>query len=147
MLLPIYLLTITIMRPDEWQFATLNWLTWMAQWWPVPTAGQTRGQELEAEYTAAVAERNAARGGLWTRIGDYVGAYRPQQYQPYWRSIYEELWFVWRDEFKELEETIDRLRSENIELRQQVSSLQSMAVDLNWLVCEIRQILRFRYVD
>jgi len=146
MLLPIYLLTITIMWPDEWQFVTLNWLTWMAQWWQNATP-QTRGQELETAFTAAANTMNAARNEIWPRIGDYVEAYRPQQYQPYWRSIYEELWFVSRDEFKELENTIDRLRDENVGLRQQVSNLQSMILNLDWLIGEVRQILRFRYVD
>ena len=146
MLLPIYLLTITIMWPDETQFVTLNWLTWMAQWWTGATA-QTRGQEIETAFTVAANTMNAARNEPWIRIGDYAEAYRPQHYTPYWRSVYEELWFVWRDEFKELEDTIDRLRTENIELRQQVSSLQSMVLNLDWLIGEVKQILRFKYVD
>lgn len=146
MLLPIYLLTIIIMWPDETQFVTLNWLTWMAQWWTGATA-QTRVQEVERAFTAAANTMNAARNEIWPRIGDYAEAYRPQQYTPYWRSIYEELWFVSRDEFKELEDNIDRLRTENIGLRQQVSNLQSMILNLDALISEVKQVLRFKYVD
>jgi len=146
MLLPIYLLTIIIMWPDETQFVTLNWLTWMAQWWTGATA-QTRVQEVERAFTTAANTMNAARNEIWPRIGDYAEAYRPQQYQPYWRSIYEELWFVSRDEFKELEDNIDRLRTENIGLRQQVSNLQSMILNLDALISEVKQVLRFKYVD
>lgn len=134
------------MWPDEWQFVTLNWLTWMGQWWQNATP-QTRGQELERAFTVAANTMNAARNEIWPRIGDYAEAYHPQHYTPYWRSVYEELWFVWRDEFKELEDTIDRLRTENIELRQQVSSLQSMVLNLDALISEVKQILRFKYVD
>lgn len=130
------------MWPDETQFVTLNWLTWIAQWWQDATP-QTRGQELEREFTAAANRMNAA----WPRIGDYVEAYRPQHYTPYWRSMYEELWLVWRGEFKELEDTIDRLRDENRELRQEISNLQSMILNLDALVSEVKQTLRFRYVD
>lgn len=65
----------------------------------------------------------------------------------YWQRISEQLWCVSQDDFDELEKKVHKLIDENMELRQQVSHLQSMVISLDWLVCEFKQVLRFRYVD
>lgn len=66
---------------------------------------------------------------------------------PYWQSLSEQLWMTSRQDFNNLKDEFNRLKDENIELRRQVSNLQSMVLDLDWLISEVKQILRFRYIN
>ena len=111
---------------------------------------------VAATWLAGAAERRIENIVWWTYTFNETPAwnYREVQgnwgYTPsthYWQRISEQLWCVSQDDFDELEKKVHKLIDENMELRQQVSHLQSMVISLDWLVCEFKQVLRFRYVD
>ena len=89
---------------------------------------------------------NPAAGTVW----DYRNVHNRWGYEPstpYWQSLSEQLWMVSRQDFNNLKDDFNRLKDENIELRRQVSNLQSMVLNLDWLIGEVKQTLRFRYVN
>lgn len=66
---------------------------------------------------------------------------------PYWQSLSEQLWMTSKQDFNNLKDEVNRLKDENIELRRQLSNLQSMVLNLDWLIGEVKQTLRFRYIN
>lgn len=111
---------------------------------------------VAANWQIGAVERRIENIVWWTYTFNETPAwnYREVQgswgYTPsthYWQRISEQLWCASQDDFDELEKKVHKLIDENMELRQQVSHLQSMVISLDWLVCEFKQVLRFRYVD
>lgn len=112
--------------------------------WPIATADR-RIWDYIWTYTweeAAAPIPDAAWN--YRNVRDNWG-YEPST--PYWQSLSEQLWMVSRQDFNNFKDEFDRLKDENIELRRQISNLQSMVLDLDWLISEVKQILRFRYIN
>ena len=46
-----------------------------------------------------------------------------------------------------MEDTVDRLRGENRELTAQLNDMLAILTEVQWLVYQLKDTLRFRYVD
>lgn len=111
--------------------------------WPI---GEVERRIWDYVWTYTWTETPTTTGTVW----DYRNVRNNwwyEQYTPYWQSLSEQLWMVSRQDFNNLKDEFNRLRDENRDLRQQVSTLQNMVINLDWLIGEVKQILRFRYVN
>ena len=113
--------------------------------WPIGAA-ERRIWDIVWTYTWTETPNPATVGTVWDhRNTRNHWGYEPST--PYWQSLSEQLWMVSRQDFNNLKDEVDRLKDDNIELRRQVSNLQSMVLNLDWLISEVKQTLRFRYVN